>query len=199
MKSLVRSFLKPNDINLHLVYCHLVNGGLDELSDIEVKREDVQLETELGEGQFGSVLRARLTVASGELMVAAKLLKNNSDDNTTLAFMQEAQRLKSLDHPHVVKIVASHFARRPRMLFVELMKSDVKHYLRANRPLCERAALISNVEQLAILLQVSDGLAYLARNRAVHRDIAAVCVYATTWALICPLTEKYLDWRWWNL
>eukprot|EP00051_Salpingoeca_urceolata_P021302 m.331720 g.331720 ORF g.331720 m.331720 type:complete len:1327 (-) comp19773_c0_seq4:213-4193(-) len=146
----------------------------DVLADLEIPRNMIKLSKELGEGQFGSVLEGTLATSTGKVHVAAKMLKQTLDASDKSVFIEEACRMRELDHAHVVQILAVVFESEPNMICVELCsQGDLKTYLRERRALPERPALVSRVEQIDMGIQVADGLAYLESMQQVHRDIAA--------------------------
>uniref|UniRef100_A0A8C1GIX0 Tyrosine-protein kinase receptor n=1 Tax=Cyprinus carpio TaxID=7962 RepID=A0A8C1GIX0_CYPCA len=149
-----------------------------------IKRRDIVLKRELGEGAFGKVFLAEcynLSPTKDKMLVAVKTLK----DPTLTArkdFQREAELLTNLQHEHIVKFYGVCVDDDPLIMVFEYMKhGDLNKFLRAHGPdamiLVDGQPIQSNGElglsqMLHIATQIAAGMVYLSSQHFVHRDLA---------------------------
>lgn len=157
----------------------------DPDSKWEFPRAKLVLDTILGEGEFGKVLKGYATDIdghTGETTVAVKMLKNGANSVEMAALMSEFQLLQEVSHPNVIRLLgACNQQGESPLLIIEYCKhGSLRNYLRLSRKIeCAGIDYPDGVEQvtvkdiLSFAWQICKGMAYLTDNKLVHRDLAA--------------------------
>ncbi|XP_018618665.1 NT-3 growth factor receptor [Scleropages formosus] len=149
-----------------------------------IKRRDIVLKRELGEGAFGKVFLAEcynLSPTKEKILVAVKTLK----DPTLAArkdFQREAELLTNLQHEHIVRFYGVCVDGDPLIMVFEYMKhGDLNKFLRAHGPDAmilvdgqpmQSSGELSLSQMLHVATQIAAGMVYLASQHFVHRDLA---------------------------
>ncbi|XP_054545446.1 BDNF/NT-3 growth factors receptor isoform X1 [Talpa occidentalis] len=146
-----------------------------------IKRHNIVLKRELGEGAFGKVFLAEcynLYPDQDKILVAVKTLKDASD-NARKDFHREAELLTNLQHEHIVKFYGVCVEGDPLIMVFEYMKhGDLNKFLRAHGPDAVLMAEgnppreLTQSQMLHIAQQIAAGMVYLASQHFVHRDLA---------------------------
>lgn len=78
-------------------------------------------------------------------------------------------------HRNVVSLLATCTQTEPMHILVEFMKDGcLRDYLRAARPTAERALpTVTAKELIHFMMDIARGMAYLASQNVVHRDLAS--------------------------
>ncbi|KAF0031761.1 hypothetical protein F2P81_016316 [Scophthalmus maximus] len=148
-----------------------------------IKRQDIVLKWELGEGAFGKVYLAEcanLSPDSDKMLVAIKTLKD-ANESTRQDFQREAELLTVLQHQHIVRFYGVCTDGEPLAMVFEYMRhGDLNRFLRAHGPdarILEETKMpplgqLTLPQMLQIAAQIASGMVYLASLHFVHRDLA---------------------------
>lgn len=150
----------------------------------EFDRQKLILDTTLGEGEFGKVMKAYASNLNGNdtvTTVAVKSVKTSNNSVELLALLSEFQLLQEVSHPNVIKLLGACIKGEPPLIIIEYCCfGSLRSYLRLSRKLEESGELsIDGVEPvtasdvLSFAWQICKGMAYLADIKLVHRDLAA--------------------------
>lgn len=148
-----------------------------------IKRQDIVLKWELGEGAFGKVYLAEcsnLSPDSDKMLVAIKTLKD-ATESTRQDFQREAELLTVLQHQHIVRFYGVCTDGEPLAMVFEYMRhGDLNRFLRAHGPdarMLDESKMpalgqLTVPQMLHIAAQIASGMVYLASLHFVHRDLA---------------------------
>ncbi|PRP86869.1 putative LRR receptor-like serine/threonine-protein kinase [Planoprotostelium fungivorum] len=142
-------------------------GLLDQGTVESLSQEKAKLIKMIGEGAYGVVYMASY---QGKI-VAMKQIKTVSMEIVE-SFMSEVELMKRLQpHPNVVSFLG--FCARPLALITEFMAGgSLDDYLNRNPNL-------SIMKRMTIIQGVAEGMAHLAQERVLHKDLAARNVLLT--------------------
>ena len=161
-----REVLQPQD-NICWIYAIMSDRRYREIS-----RNDLELQVELGRGNYAIVHSAMWKTQKGDIPVAVKSLKKE-DEESSISFLQEAVILGQFNHPNVLKLLGVMTLSNPIMMVTERMQSELKDFL--------KSILKNNIIKfdvfgpifLRFTGDIALGMEYLARRRYVHRDLSA--------------------------
>ncbi|MEQ2221755.1 BDNF/NT-3 growth factors receptor [Ilyodon furcidens] len=148
-----------------------------------IKRHNIVLKRELGEGAFGKVFLAEcynLVPDHEKIHVAVKTLKEATESGRT-DFYREAELLTNLQHEHIVTFYGVCVESDPLIMVFEYMKhGDLNKFLRSHGPDAvlmadgQHSILVelTQSQMLHIAQQIAAGMVYLASQHFVHRDLA---------------------------
>ena len=136
--------------------------------DLNLEKFDLpdryELDSILGEGGIGVVLKARDTVL--DKMVAIKMLRSRLSANQAVRFHTEARTLARLNHPNILTALDFQVTEdgNPFLVLDFIEGEDLDS-------LIEREGPLELEEARDIFDQILDGLDYAHRQGIVHRDI----------------------------
>ena len=136
----------------------------------------------LADGEFGPVYRGEayeIVPREASRIVTVKMLKQNADDSTRAKFEQEITLLSHLNHLNVVGVLGVCTDSTPECIILDGGSThiDLLSYVR-DRGLSMRGIEDGEriVQEFRELLKIADeaclGLAYLASQNIVHKDMA---------------------------
>lgn len=151
--------------------------------DMEYNYSSLEVISELGEGAFGRVFKARAPgLHRGNVTPEFVAVKTLKDGNMLESFCKEIKVVVQFDHPNIIRLLAVCSEASQKCMVFEYMdlggmddllrKSDPENNTTDNR---ERDGIvhITPSEFLHCCLQIAQGVAYLAEQKYVHRDIAS--------------------------
>lgn len=137
----------------------------------EFPRSQLTLDTVLGEGEFGRVVKGYATDISGSMgvtTVAVKMLKTGANSVELLALLSEFQLLQEVKHPNVIKLLGACTQELPLVIIEYAKHGSLRNYLRLSRKLeCNEIEFTNGVEPvtvkdiLSFAWQICKGMAYL--------------------------------------
>ncbi|KAJ4939279.1 hypothetical protein JOQ06_028735 [Pogonophryne albipinna] len=144
----------------------------------EIPRESLKLEQKLGAGQFGEVW---MGVYNNDRRVAIKNLKIGT--MTVEAFLAEANMMKNLQHPRLVRLFAV-VTQEPIYIVTEYMENgSLVDFLKTT----EGGSLPVNT-LIDMAAQVADGMAFIEQKNYIHRDVRAANILVSC-ELICKIAD----------
>jgi serine/threonine protein kinase len=145
-----------------------------EMLLIEVPRNSVTLGIEIGQGEFGVVMKGVAVGLRGSAevhSVAVKVMRASLSQSDANAFLREGLRLHELHHPKVVRLLGVCLTSQPYLLIFEYMVyGDLKSLLRS---CVEQSVQLGIDHLLKFASDALEGFLYLQRKQFVHRDLAA--------------------------
>ena len=151
--------------------------------DMEYNYPSLEVVGELGEGAFGRVFKARAPgLQRGDFIPEFVAVKTLKDDTLTDAFCKEVKSVIQFNHPNIIRLLAVCSESSQKCMIFEFMDlGGLDDLLRKSDPdnesvdptEREKSVVITPSDFLSCSLQIAEGLAYLAGQRYVHRDIAA--------------------------
>lgn len=137
----------------------------------EFPRSQLALDTVLGEGEFGRVVKGYATNISGNTgltTVAVKMLKKGANSVELLALLSEFQLLQEVSHPNVIKLLGACTQELPLIIIEYAKHGSLRNYLRLSRKLeCNNIEFTNGVEPITVkeilsfAWQICKGMAYL--------------------------------------
>lgn len=190
-----RITMQSTNVNAPTEFCFTS----DPDSKWEFPRDQLVLDTVLGEGEFGRVVRGFANDIAGKgtgvTEVAVKMLKTGANSVELLALLSEFQLLQEVKHPNVIRLLGACTLDTPLVIIEYAKHGSLRNYLRLSRKLeCSGIEYSDGVEPMQVLdilsfaLQICKGMAYLTEIKLVHRDLAARNVLLTE-GKVCKISD----------
>jgi serine/threonine protein kinase len=171
--------------NAYISSAHLNPFAFLEPYDIEYNYASLEIVGELGEGAFGRVYKARAPgIKRGDYIppefVAVKTLKEEAEYEAVEEFCKEVKVCVQFEHENVIRLLAVCTTAAQKCMIFEFMDlGNLGELLRFSdpdspshpEPNSQQITIAADM-LLPIVLQVANGLNYLAKLKFVHRDIA---------------------------
>lgn len=131
---------------------------------LEVNRNEIQLSTRLGQGQFGEVWAGKW---NRTVDVAVKTLKEGT--MSVEAFLDEAKIMHRLRHRKLVLLMGVCTRMQPIYIITEMMvNGSLLEYLRKDGGMTIKLPTI-----IDMAAQIADAMRYLEKEQYIHRDLRA--------------------------
>ena len=144
---------------------------LAAFTDMELNRGDVVIESEIGAGEFGSVCSGYVRRPDGtKRTIAIKTLKDSTNEENKVKFLQEASIMIQFRHPKIVALVGVVTKSEPALICLEFCElGSLRTYLKSELVF----ELLSDADLIRMACDVCSAMHYLGESGFVHRDLAA--------------------------
>src|SRR5262249_22053325 len=126
-----------------------------------------EIESEIGTGVMGTVYRAKYPKGDGAIPVALKVISLGllSNEGAMARFQREAEVLKQLRHPTIVKLIAADRRRQTTLIPREFIDGEPLNQTLARRGRLLWAEVAGYGRQLCLALQ------HAHAHGIIHRDL----------------------------
>ena len=171
--------------NAYISSTHINPFAFLDPYDIEYNYASLEVVSELGEGAFGRVFKAMAPgIKRGDYIpqefVAVKTLKEEAEYEAVEEFCKEVKVCVQFEHKNITRLLGVCTTTSQKCMIFEFMDlGNLGELLRLSDPENpsypgpnSQQKLITTNMFLSVILQVANGLNYLAKLKFVHRDIA---------------------------
>ena len=159
---------------------------LGAYQDRELLREWIVLESDIGNGEFGSVWSGYLKKPFvPKQNIAIKTLKDSSNKENKLKLLQEATIMLQFNHPKVAVLAGVVTKSEPVLICLEFMElGSLRSYLKSELVFGK----LTDLELIRMACDVCSAMHYLSESGFIHRDLAARNVLINR-NLICKVSD----------
>ena len=137
---------------------------------------DFSIEQELGHGSFGLVYKVR-SLMTGGTYVIKKINLDHLPQRSQKEVIHEAQILKKIDHPSIVKYYCSFMEGKSLCIVMEYIDGGDLHQLISSHS--EKKQYLPEMDIWKMASELSSALQYLHTKSIIHRDVKTMNILVT--------------------
>lgn len=116
----------------------------------------------IGSGGFGEVWKS-VRIEDNQVFAMKVLSSPDAGPEDIERFRREVRLLQSLDHPRIIKVIASHVTELPLSFWMPLCQSSLRPVL--------PVYVADSKKRSELFSQILDGVAYAHSEGVIHRDL----------------------------
>eukprot|EP00042_Codosiga_hollandica_P044782 m.446897 g.446897 ORF g.446897 m.446897 type:complete len:924 (+) comp56874_c0_seq1:183-2954(+) len=150
---------------------------------LEIPRNEITVQSDLGKGAFGIVSKGLYKPPSGEaLECALKTLRPGGNEDDKDALIAEGKLVAHYSHANVVHLIGQVTVGEPVMIVFEFMSNGALYnYL-------QKTDGLTLANKMSFAIDIATGMEYLSKLNHVHRDLATRNVLVSA-ALVCKISD----------